>query len=116
MKIACLDDSTAQLGVYKVLFRSHDVKLYSDPDAFLLELEEFLPDLIILDLIMPYMCGTEVCERIRKNNKTKDIRIVFITGLEGEEYNLLVTSCGGNGLINKGNYTELKEELNKWML
>jgi PleD family two-component response regulator len=66
MKIACLDDSTAQLGVYKVLFRSHDVKLYSDPDAFLLELEEFLPDLIILDLIMPYMCGTEVCERIKQ--------------------------------------------------
>lgn len=116
MKIACLDDSISQLNIYKVLFKCHDVRAYTDPELFLSELDEFMPDLIILDLIMPYMCGTEVCEKIKANPSTNKIKIVFITGLEGKEYDLLVTSCGADALINKGSYIELKEELHKWML
>lgn len=45
------------------------------------------PDLILLDVIMPGMDGYEVCRRLRENEATKDIPLIFITAKRetGEE-------------------------------
>jgi two-component system sensor histidine kinase/response regulator len=40
---------------------------------------EARPDLILLDIKMPEMDGYEVCEQLKKNPKTKDIPIIFLT-------------------------------------
>ena len=45
----------------------------------LAELEH--PDLILLDILMPKMKGREVCARLKANPKTRDIPVVFLTGL-----------------------------------
>jgi phosphoserine phosphatase RsbU/P len=37
------------------------------------------PDIILLDVMMPEMDGFEVCKRLKKNNETKDIPIIFLT-------------------------------------
>lgn len=37
------------------------------------------PDLVLLDMMMPEMSGREVCERIRADPKTKDLKVVFVT-------------------------------------
>jgi CheY-like chemotaxis protein len=42
---------------------------------------EFNPDIILLDIIMPDMDGYEVLSRLKNEEKTKDIPVVFITGL-----------------------------------
>ncbi len=39
----------------------------------------YMPDLVILDMMMPGMSGREVCEKIRANPKTKDIKVIFLT-------------------------------------
>ena len=49
------------------------------------------PDLILLDIIMPKINGFEVCERLQKNQATKDIPVIFLTSLsehEDEAYGL----------------------------
>ena len=51
--------------------------------------EAFMPGLIILDVMMPEMDGIEACQEIRKNNKYKDIIIVFLTA-RGEDYSQIV--------------------------
>lgn len=51
--------------------------------------EIFMPDLIILDVMMPEMDGIEACQEIRKNNKYKEIIIVFLTA-RGEDYSQIV--------------------------
>ena len=43
--------------------------------------EEHLPDLILLDIMMPKMKGREVCARLKANPKTQQIPIIFLTAL-----------------------------------
>lgn len=42
-------------------------------------LEKIKPDLILLDIMMPDMNGFEVCQKIKENNSTKEIPIIFLT-------------------------------------
>lgn len=39
------------------------------------------PDLILLDIIMPGIDGYEVCKRLKENDKTKDIPVIFVTAV-----------------------------------
>ena len=39
------------------------------------------PDLILLDIMMPGINGYETCKRLKENPKTKDIPIIFLSGL-----------------------------------
>jgi len=43
------------------------------------------PDLILLDVVMPDIDGYEVCRRLKSNEKTKDIPVIFITSMDHEE-------------------------------
>jgi len=53
------------------------------PDALSLA-NECQPDLILLDIMMPFMDGFEICRRFKANPKLKDIPVIFITG-KGDE-------------------------------
>jgi DNA-binding response OmpR family regulator len=55
------------------------------------------PDLILLDIIMPKMMGTEVAEALRSNKATKHIPILFVTAiLKREEVGAKGHIFGGN--------------------
>ena len=43
--------------------------------------EEHLPDLVLLDIMMPKMKGRDVCARLKGNPKTKKIPVIFLTAL-----------------------------------
>ena len=43
--------------------------------------EEQLPDLVLLDIMMPKMKGRDVCARLKGNPKTKKIPVIFLTAL-----------------------------------
>ena len=40
------------------------------------------PDLILSDCNMPFMDGVQMCKQIKEDNKTKDIPIIFLTGVD----------------------------------
>jgi CheY-like chemotaxis protein len=43
------------------------------------------PDLIILDIMMPYFNGIEVCKKLKSDYKTKDIPVIFLSVLAQKE-------------------------------
>ena len=69
--------------------------------------QEFKPDLILLDLMMPGIDGIETCEQIRKLPDLKDILIAFLTA-RGEDYSQIAGfSAGGDDYIIKPTKTKV---------
>jgi two-component system response regulator VicR len=57
-------------------------KVYDGEEA-LKKIDEFLPDLIILDVMLPKMDGAILNAKLKSNEKTKDVPIIVITGKNG---------------------------------
>lgn len=60
-----------------------------------------LPDLILLDIMMPNMSGIEVLEKLRADEKTKAIPVVMMTALSQPEDKARALEAGCNGFISK---------------
>jgi DNA-binding NtrC family response regulator len=60
-----------------------------------------LPQLILLDILMPKMDGFEICQLLKSNPKTKDIPIIFITGLTETKDKLKGFKLGAADYITK---------------
>ncbi len=87
MRILLVDDEPALRELLRVTFEGADVTV--DEAESGLEAEACIrrskPDVIVLDLRMPGMGGTELCSRLKADEKTKSIPIVFLTGADAEE-------------------------------
>jgi len=79
--ILIVDDNTLNLQLISTLLRSKGYKpvvANSGPNA-LKYLEQKLPDLILLDIMMPEMDGFEVCQIIKSQERFSEIPLIFLT-------------------------------------
>lgn len=58
----------------------HKVRAAADPAEGLRAFLEFTPDLILLDLDLPYLSGFEVLEAVRSEKASREIPVVVVTG------------------------------------
>jgi len=63
--------------------------------------KEFLPDIILLDVLMPGMEGYAVIEALKGHETTRDIPVIFITGMSGAEDERKGLSLGASDYISK---------------
>ncbi len=79
--ILVVDDTPDNLMLISTLLKKfYKVKVANSGEKALKIVEsEFPPDLILLDIMMPEMDGYEVCKRLKANDKTKDIPVIFLT-------------------------------------
>jgi len=59
------------------------------------------PDLILLDIKMPGMNGYEVCERLKADERTRDIPIIFISSLDAIQDKVKAFTAGGVDYVTK---------------
>ncbi len=80
-KIMVVDDEPDVVDLVKLVLESDGfsvVTAYSGKEA-LEKIDREMPDLVLLDIMMPQMDGWEVYSRIRANPKTKDIPVAMLT-------------------------------------
>ena len=69
---------------YLVKREGYEVITAEDGEEAFNKAKEILPDLIFLDVMMPKKSGFEVCQQLKKDERTKDIYIIILTA-RGEE-------------------------------
>lgn len=96
------DQSDNCLVLEDLLQASYEVETVTDGAAALARLEhEPVPDLVLLDVVMPGLDGFEVCRRLHFHPLGRDVPVIFLTGLDSprdEEYGL---SLGADDFIHK---------------
>ena len=84
--ILVVDDEPLNLKVLQhILKEDFDVVFARDGASALEAAEKHLPDLILLDIMMPEFDGYEVCRRLKANQTTSKIPIIFVTALSNDE-------------------------------
>jgi two-component system phosphate regulon response regulator PhoB len=78
------EDSLATLLQYNLQKEGYEVALAEDGEEAMLKVDERLPDLVVLDWMLPKVSGIEVCRRLRQRNETRNIPIIMLTA-RGEE-------------------------------
>ncbi len=83
-KIAVIEDETSICEMYRMKLASvgYDVKVAHDGQEGLALLEEFRPDLILLDLKMPIMSGDEMLAKLRETDWGAGIRVIILTNIK----------------------------------
>ncbi len=84
-----------------VLQEEYDVAVAYNGIEALEMIKEQMPDLILLDIIMPEMDGYAVCEQLQSDPKTRDIPILFLTALEGDQNEAYGLELGAMDYIRK---------------
>jgi DNA-binding response OmpR family regulator len=79
--ILIIDDEPDSLALVRMRIEASGYKVLTAEnyeDAFNL-MKRQIPDLVLLDVVMPGMNGYEVCNQIKNNDKTKDVPVVLFT-------------------------------------
>ncbi|RQW83055.1 MAG: response regulator, partial [Geobacter sp.] len=78
-----VDDSETNLRLLSDILTAsgYEVSLTQDGAAAMRFVQSQLPDLILLDVVMPNLDGFKVCQFLKSNEKTRDIPVVFMTSL-----------------------------------
>lgn len=79
--VLIVDDEpdVTELLKYKLEQEGYYCKVINDPLIFMGVAREFVPDLILLDIMMPELNGLQLCKMVRSDPKMKDISIIFLT-------------------------------------
>lgn len=101
--VLIVDDNPNNLQVLMALLEQagYKVRPALSGEVALRAIEVSLPDLILLDVRMPGMNGYETCRRLRENEKSRDIPVIFISAMNDMEDKLEGFRAGGVDYIAK---------------
>jgi len=102
-RVLIVDDETVNIDVLVGVFGHRYTTLVAKSGEQALKRLESppLPDLILLDVVMPGMDGYEVCRRIKANPATQGITVIFITGKSDEQHETRGFEVGAVDYITK---------------
>jgi len=101
--ILVVDDTRDNLRLLTKLLVEHGfyARPVSNGQKAILAIQDQLPDLILLDIMMPDMDGYAVCEVLKADERTRDIPVIFISALNETVDKVKAFSSGGVDFITK---------------
>jgi phosphoserine phosphatase RsbU/P len=116
-RILIVDDASENIDIVASTLTEYKMSIALNGEkALKLAMTENPPDLILLDIMMPGMDGYEVCQRLKADEKTKDIPIIFLTAKTDTESVLKGFDLGAVDYVTKPfNTSELIARVNTQM-
>jgi diguanylate cyclase (GGDEF)-like protein len=101
--ILIVDDTPANLTVLRQMLTEHGYRVRPalSGEIALNAIEADIPDLILLDIMMPGMNGFEVCSKLKADAKTSEIPVLFISALNDSDDKVKGFQVGGVDFITK---------------
>ncbi len=102
-KVLLVDDEPNILVAIEFLLEQQGYKVFKSHNGLegLQKADEIIPDVILLDVMMPGMDGFEVAQKIRENSKLDFCRIIFLTARGTQEDKIEGYAKGGEIYITK---------------
>ena len=116
-KILIVEDDTFISRMYeaKLVNLGYEAKIAENGQDGLRVMQEWLPDLVLLDLILPILDGFEFLKQIKADNNLKNIPIIVLSNLDQKENIEKGISLGASDYIIKAQFTpsEVVEKIEK---
>lgn len=101
-KLLIVDDQAINIAALNEIFKNdHEIVTASSGEEALSFCEQSLPDIILLDVIMPHIDGHEVCRRLKADSRTSGIPIIFITAQNAPDEEALGLQLGAVDFITR---------------
>jgi DNA-binding response OmpR family regulator len=114
-RILVVDDDQFAAELFAALLRhlGYEVAFATSGAAALEHLDGGLPDLVILDVMMPELNGVELLRLIRANAKTADVPVVMYSALDDDDWHAQAMDAGAHDYWIKGGFGfgELEERV-----
>jgi len=103
VRILVVDDEpdVLELVVFHLKKEKYKVAIADNGDKALKIAREQVPNLIILDLMLPGISGLEICQLLKQNPKTTEIPILMLTARAGEEDRVRGLELGAHDYVTK---------------
>ena len=101
-RILIVDDAKTNIDILvEALHDDYKLSVALDGAAALRSVEKSAPDLVLLDIVMPGLDGFEVCRRLRAQESTRELPIMFLSALEDVKDKTRGFEVGGNDYLTK---------------
>lgn len=108
------DSSIAQGMICAFLEDQEDIEVVGTARNGLQAIEKvqtLCPELVLLDMQMPSMSGTEVAQQLRK--RFPDVRVIVVTVYDDQVARMLCEACGVDGFVSKVRLPEISGEIRR---
>ncbi|MFN3551389.1 MAG: response regulator [Endomicrobiia bacterium] len=101
--VVVLDDEESILEIIKINLtkENFEVCCFDTPKKFFNFLQEKIPDLIILDIMLPQLDGFEICKKLKSEQKLSSVPIIFLSAKSEEIDKVLGLELGADDYITK---------------
>lgn len=95
------DEESIQMVFVEILEYKYDVYVAENGDEGIKLANEIVPDMILLDIIMPEKDGFEVCSELRNNKRFDKTIIIMVTALSDRDTKMKALKIGADDIIEK---------------
>jgi diguanylate cyclase (GGDEF)-like protein len=100
--VLIVDDMPVNIEIINEILRdNYDILFATNGEDALTIAAEQVPDLILLDVVMPGMNGYDICTKLKSDKSTRDIPVIFVTSMGQEEDESRGLSLGAIDYITK---------------
>ncbi|PIU58192.1 MAG: two-component system response regulator [Deltaproteobacteria bacterium CG07_land_8_20_14_0_80_38_7] len=102
-KILIVDDNKVNVELLRSQLKPYpyDIEVSFDGEDALEKIQRMLPDLVLLDLMMPKISGFEICRSVKQNKDTQFIPVIVITALQELDDKIKAIELGADDFLVK---------------